>query len=634
MASPSSTPPSVRLFACRGVLANGVPCPLALKEQRVSSSNLKGNANRPYIICEGSHKEPTIGFHEKYITFTDLPYVWPLPPSIAGHHTLAMAIFAPYPPPLPSLLDFLSQSLPQAVNTSTVASPPLSMPTLTTSTAPMPSLAESTPSLPSRTMPTSSNPVGGTCGLPGCFLETNKKCSRLLCAAHCRLKGGCSVPAHVAAARAPEPPVFQSNAAAPGPSVSADPIADPRYHSQMPSIFTERMAQQEIARADREAAESARLAAARLVEHTVNVTAWTQDDSEPVQCSFQSGFTLPNFALNTNILLACGFPADCTALLLYTFTKRSWTRVEVGHVVALDDENRNILLKALGVVQCPQVEDVVKGCLKASGPSHFRENFQGERASIQDKASHHFIDLCTPRPPSQYLSSSPFKPTPTAAGPIPKLDILSRIDDQFSIYSTPTTTLGKRKSRDTTTPKPHPLSDILSSPFQPSPPSSPSPGRPRKLFHSYSSPDGQGSSSSSSLPAVRIPAKGRSFPSEFRYSEVVQIFEALERLPPTVTMAARFKEITGIKYVSSTFSEARARWKNALQQERDEAETDEGTLWGPWISKTERPGGKRRLLLQAERRAKRKEERSRMVFKKCREAPIINSTTEDESDSD
>lgn len=171
--------------------------------------------------------------------------------------------------------------------------PSFTTPTGTTSTHTLPSstvpyFSEPIPTPPltlaafttqAPTLPGGSKPAGAVCGLPGCVLKTNKKCLRLLCAGHCRLKGDCSVPAHVVTAGGSGTPSLQSNAATPMPTlpaVATNPIADPRYHSQMPAIFTARMAEQELTHAQRQALESARLDADRLVKHTVNVTAWPQ----------------------------------------------------------------------------------------------------------------------------------------------------------------------------------------------------------------------------------------------------------------------------------------------------------------------------------------------------------------------
>lgn len=304
----------------------------------------------------------------------------------------------------------------------------------------------------------------------------------------------------------------------------------------------------------------------------------------------------------------------------------------MGHVVALEGANHSVLVKGVGVAHCPNVDDIIKNCLEPGGPPHFRDNLQGERTSIKHKANSHTADVRTPRPRcSEGLSSSPSMRTPTATSLTPKANILAKLDDEFNLYSTPTTTLGKRKARHSTpTPQPHPLSDILTSPFQPSPPS---PGQPRKLFHSYSLSDDHVYPSSSSS-TVSIPAKGRAFPSEFSYSEVVQIFEALEHLPPKVKKATRFTQITGLDYVTSTFNQAHRHWKAALQKERDDAEEDGGMKWCTWVLSIQRPDKERRRLQQLERRKKRREDRQRMIFKKCHEAPVVDSTTEEGSDAD
>jgi len=150
---------------------------------------------------------------------------------------------------------------------------------------------------------------GKLCAIGGCKNgRINKKCIRQVCAAHCRVMGGCTINQHttsgntrLALSDQQGPPPLASVLLLPDstqprlpspaplnlvshinevattsaePPSSMNPLPNPRFASQMRPIFTEQMAVEQSLQEKRRLGEAARLVAIKKVKHTVIICAW------------------------------------------------------------------------------------------------------------------------------------------------------------------------------------------------------------------------------------------------------------------------------------------------------------------------------------------------------------------------
>ncbi|KAF6740951.1 hypothetical protein DFP72DRAFT_863716 [Ephemerocybe angulata] len=375
--------------------------------------------------------------------------------------------------------------------------------------------------------------------------------------------------------------------------------SDTRFQSQIPAIFTQRMAVVETHREAHRSTEATRLHGETQVKKTITTTCWFAEDTEPIVCAFQN-YVPPNFTLDIDVLTDNGLSPEATHVFVLEWLGRRWLRVRVGHVVTVNPDNANILLKAVAVTTCPKLDKTIAACLKPVGTPHFRLGFQQDRASVKQRDQKDLAD--------RYAVS---RASSSVAGPSRAVLDIEHDDDCNFLDTTPST---KRKRRDSS---PHPY--IHASPLpmldrrlwglSPSPPPSmPAAGRDAEpidvdLFTLLPP----------SRPPVKIkyPAEGRLFPGGFRYSEVVAIFAKCSQLSRGVTVAARFKQLTGLDFVpiKINYYDCKKRWDVSSQSHKDAGEADSTILWKDWAKETPHPSAEHCRVCQAKIRRDKEEER-------------------------
>jgi len=222
-------------------------------------------------------------------------------------------------------------------------------------------------------------------------------------------------------------------------------------------------------------------------------------------------------------------------ICVYNHMRRSWQRVKPNHVLPVD-EHADVYVKAVSVKRCPQLEDYLALTSQSRNP-HFY-NLRSERASVVAKAKQYPLR-------GLLLSHSSEESTPNARARkrprftdspllLPSLESPAESSDDGSYLDTPT---------------------------------------PRR--RTVSPDDSFVTSIRVPLPqqeAILAPVEVKPWPSRFRISDVVNVFEECEALPVGKTVKQVFESLVGIPFKSSTFYDAKSRWKNATQEQRDMAE--------------------------------------------------------------
>ncbi|KIJ06986.1 hypothetical protein PAXINDRAFT_19811 [Paxillus involutus ATCC 200175] len=288
---------------------------------------------------------------------------------------------------------------------------------------------------------------------PGCAVaacknnQINKKCHRHACKKHCQQMGGCDLPAHsplgnadgagslplhdpdagpAALPQQPQPPQTDRSGrhAAESEEIvelfsETEPVApcrpansrtkvpsgssQPRHAVQMPSVFTDQLAEEQALHEERHRLEAERIESLAQAKHSITVYAWLEDGKAPRVFDFQAGstnsgrsnavFIWPRFYLNYEVLSTLGLPAVLpsssavpqSGVELYNLVGREWRGIRQNHLVVLS-EGDVILLKAAGVYNCFNINyyiDKAAGAINNSVPD-VRSGLRGERKSVQD----------------------------------------------------------------------------------------------------------------------------------------------------------------------------------------------------------------------------------------------------------
>lgn len=127
-----------------------------------------------------------------------------------------------------------------------------------------------------------------------------------------------------------------------------------------------------------------------------------KDGNGPEEVIHQGGFVWPNFCISTAVLASAGFQTtDENAWYhLYNRPRRSWQRFKANHITPVDLTTTEILIKAINVKTCAQLDAYLINGSKGTILPHFRTNLRGERESVKATLDRKFLqsNLSTPCP--------------------------------------------------------------------------------------------------------------------------------------------------------------------------------------------------------------------------------------------
>jgi len=216
--------------------------------------------------------------------------------------------------------------------------------------------------------------------------------------------------------------------------------------------------------------------------------------------------------------------------------RQSWQRVKPNHVSPVD-VHADIYIKAVSVKRCPRLDNYLALASQSCRP-HFN-NPRSERASVETKARQRMMfrssEELTPDARARKRPRCTVSPLLLPSLPA-SLDSPAESSDDGSYLDTPTPRqrIGPGK-------------DCFATSIRP--PSQQEPIHP-----------------------TQHPAEVKHWPSQFLVSDVVNVFEACEALPVGKTVKQVFESLVGLPFKSSTFYDAKSRWRNAPQEQRDVAE--------------------------------------------------------------
>ncbi|TFK18501.1 hypothetical protein FA15DRAFT_660638 [Coprinopsis marcescibilis] len=621
-------PPEARL--CTAILSDGSPCYLMLLPL-ICTTNLNGNLRKTYYKCDGTadrrheHKQYWPRLHSRSPSATQPASQPQLPASLAS-----------LPPPFP-----IPSSQPTAAGTSEKLK----------------------------------------CTWKGgcASSRVNIKCHNKACRQHCVMHmGGChgvkdhSLPSHtgailaVAAGPSPSqatPPVpavartsqglspvadslLLSTQTTPNKDKSTDPTINYRFSSQLQPVFTEQKAiEQEIAEKRRNA-EAARRDAIADAKNTITIVAWASNESDPIEASFQSQHTYPNFKITETELSAVDLTSAPGAMVsVYNYTHKTWTRLTtIPFTVTLANDNHDIYLRAYGVTACKGFDGYVH--IKAPDTPHLYNNLQLERSTVKSKANKSYINAANQHfQPSntpwlrktnnsllQLLKAprTPITPTPHHGyhGFLEaQLSTSSDSESEVEIVATNAATLKRKHSLSPT--EVIDLTCVASTPGYSHPKKKAKRhGSPLRAFSVASS----SSTFSSAYPPKRCSSaplsiasnrtSGRSWPTHFFCIEIADLIEAMDQSPP-IERSTLFVNTTGCRWVPSTYSETRRHWLNANDEDRALYEGANHANWALYSSfrkNVPRPDAELRKLRQHHRReAKQQDKLNGALFSSTRQ---------------
>ncbi|KAG6915505.1 hypothetical protein DXG01_011153 [Tephrocybe rancida] len=164
-----------------------------------------------------------------------------------------------------------------------------------------------------------------------------------------------------------------------------DALASRKYASQMPPVFTQQYAiEQEINEWNRNKV-AAKNTAIRKAKNSMIVFGWGQDGVESTVYEFQEGFVWPHFVITESVISLLDFATETSQVKIYNCSICMWTKILLGHVVELWD-NEQVLLKAIHVTDCLDLDNVLARTLRPSMPNI--TNIATERAFVRDAYKH------------------------------------------------------------------------------------------------------------------------------------------------------------------------------------------------------------------------------------------------------
>ncbi|KAG1844954.1 hypothetical protein DFJ58DRAFT_731034 [Suillus subalutaceus] len=304
-------------------------------------------------------------------------------------------------------------------------------------------------------------PKRRVCMVVGCSSTcVNKNCTRSTCRKHCRRLGGCHLFNHVGdpngaegleleddqdavaglpddddpapiecLSRSPSPHLHDvSGVAAPiiethiehlpdnlqakkptrartAPACNrASPDSGPRYHMQMPEVFTMQLAEtskREEEQCQRHADEIE--AQNRAWYHTV-VYSWVKDGGQPNMFEFQSGtssFTWPHLSLNHQVISLMGLATAgvdegvgaASIIHVWNHRRREWRGVQPGYLITVV-EGQPVLLKNPNVTQCVDLDSCIRSI--SDSPPNLRSHLAADRAAVREELRQHHNVLPAP----------------------------------------------------------------------------------------------------------------------------------------------------------------------------------------------------------------------------------------------
>ncbi|KAG1753578.1 uncharacterized protein EDB91DRAFT_1242561 [Suillus paluster] len=158
------------------------------------------------------------------------------------------------------------------------------------------------------------------------------------------------------------------------------------HPSQLPPVFTQRYAEQELILQQQKTQDAEQHDLARCAANTIHAYGWSKDGNEAEMFEVQNGFTYPQLWMTASILSALGLTAgeDGSSMLQYYNSARSrWINIVQGHVITLD--MHHIFVCNIGVSVMPDFDTIFHGCdASEAGVPNIRTNLQAKRAAVRN----------------------------------------------------------------------------------------------------------------------------------------------------------------------------------------------------------------------------------------------------------
>ncbi|KAG1839960.1 hypothetical protein DFJ58DRAFT_733057 [Suillus subalutaceus] len=180
-------------------------------------------------------------------------------------------------------------------------------------------------------------------------------------------------------------------------SEDIDMLANSRHPSQLPPVFTQCYAEQELILQQKKARDAEQCDLVRCVANTIHAYGWSKDGDEAEMFEVQDGFTYPQLQMNAAIISALGLTTgeDGSSMLQYYNAARSrWVNIFQGHVITLNAHH--IFICNVGVSVMPNFDTIFHGCTASeAGAPNIRTNLQAEHASVRHANNRDLLKLAS-----------------------------------------------------------------------------------------------------------------------------------------------------------------------------------------------------------------------------------------------
>ena len=233
-----------------------------------------------------------------------------------------------------------------------------------------------------------------------------------------------------------------------------------------------------------------------------------------------------------------------------------------------------ILIKGVDVKICPRLEEYIATSIKAADPPHFQTNLRGERESVKAKADRMFLEANqSPHP------SSPYKTKTKRAR---KVESMSKQPSSSStVHKSRSSSKAISISSSSPSPVPaipHSPGDIINITDSDSSDYHYKPVKRQKAFEIQTVVKQE--RHSSLLASSTIPPEEKQWPSDYPILDVLHVLHNCKPPPQGITVAQHFYSLTGLRFKSSTYYDARSKWDKSTQEQRDKAEgCGDDDLW-------------------------------------------------------
>ncbi|KAG2125124.1 hypothetical protein DEU56DRAFT_962893 [Suillus clintonianus] len=387
----------------------------------------------------------------------------------------------------------------------------------------------------------------------------------------------------------------------------ASPEPGPRYHMQMPEVFTAQLAETSKREEEQRQRRADEIEAQNRARTAV----------QPNVFEFQSGtssFTWPHLSLDHGVISLMGLAAAsidggvgaASIIHIWNHQRREWRGVQPGYLVTVI-EGQPVLLRNTNVTQCVDLDSCIRSI--NDSPPNLRSHLAADRAAVREELRQHHNVLPAPNE-VLFHAHSRSQPQPQMGTLPSELEVeallLSKGKGKVkpSSQASPSPPPSRQPSASYSgysipsfgTPSPPPKFSIVRRRRSPRSPSSSPPRTRRKPLERATARPSVGSStahpsiSGGTLSDPIDVDDVKVWPGDFYACDVAKGFRLCETISKRRQgVGAVFQKMFGVPYASTTFHAHKKRWADAPANITDKfikaGRTEEG-LWSKFMIET------------------------------------------------